>query len=197
MRSELTSEKVGIDQKKIKSYPRIFIVSYLSYQFRGLLEDSVGQVNQLRDIPSFYDVIGESVRKTACNRYSLQLIVNIGGNMLITCKVVGDSILYILSCVRNTLTMKIKSFEIIMFEIYKYRIIFILYSFTSYLLFSSFSNMDICSKKVVVFSCFHYFFSFFFIAIKRPCNILHYITDVKIIIFRRKTDSFLMFCSKC
>ena len=44
--------------------------------------------------------------------------------MLITCKVVGDSILYILSCVRNTLTMKIKSYEIIMFEIYKYRIIF-------------------------------------------------------------------------
>ena len=36
-------------------------------------------VNQLRDIPSFYDVIGESVRKTTCNRYSLQLIVNIGG----------------------------------------------------------------------------------------------------------------------
>ena len=70
----------------------------------GLLENSTGQVNQLRDIPSFYDVIGESVRKTACNRYSLQLIVNIGGGggggggMLITCKVVDDSIQYILSC---------------------------------------------------------------------------------------------------
>ena len=83
------------------------------------MENSTGQVNQLRDIPSFYDVIGESVRKTTCYRYSLQLIVNIGGgggggggggDMLITCKVVGDSILYILSCVRNTLTMKIKSF---------------------------------------------------------------------------------------
>ena len=46
--------------------------------------------------------------------------------MLITCKVVGDSILYILSCARNTLTMEIKSYEIIMFEIYKYQIIFIL-----------------------------------------------------------------------
>ena len=42
------------------------------------MENSTGQVNQLRDIPSFYDVIGESVRKTTCNRYSLQLIVNIG-----------------------------------------------------------------------------------------------------------------------
>ena len=32
--------------------------------------------------------------------YRLQLIVNIGGgDMLITCKVVGDGILYILSCV--------------------------------------------------------------------------------------------------
>ena len=82
--------------------------------------------------------------------------------MLITCKVVGDSILYILSCVRNTLTMKIKSYEIIMFEIYKYRIIFILTSFTSYLLFSFPSNMDICSKKVVVFCCFHFFFLSFF-----------------------------------
>ena len=62
-----------------QSYPKILIISYLSYQFRGLLENSVGQVNQLRNIPSFYDVIGESVRKTTCNRYSLQLIVNIGG----------------------------------------------------------------------------------------------------------------------
>ena len=62
-----------------RTYPKIFIVSYLSYQFRGLLENLTGQVNQLRDIPSFYDVIGESVRKTTCNRYSLQLIVNIGG----------------------------------------------------------------------------------------------------------------------
>ena len=77
--------------------------------------------------------------------------------MLITCKVVGDSILYILSCARNTLTMIIKSYEIIMFEIYKYRIIFILTS-TSYLLFSFPSNMDICSKKVVVFSFFFFFF---------------------------------------
>ena len=78
--------------------------------------------------------------------------------MLIICKVVGDSILYILSCVRNTLTMKIKSYEIIMFEIYKYRIIFILTSLTSYLLFSFPSNMDICSKKVVVFCCFLFLF---------------------------------------
>ena len=61
------------------TYPRILIVSYLSYQFRRLLENSAGQVIQLRDIPSFYDVIGESVRKTTCNRFSLQLIVNIGG----------------------------------------------------------------------------------------------------------------------
>ena len=118
--------------------------------------------------------------------------------MLITFKVVGDSILYILSCVRNTLTMKFKSSEIIMFEIYKYRIIFILTSFTSYLLFSFPSNMDICSKKVVVFCCFLSFFKklLFCIAIKRPCDILQYITDVKMIIFRRKTDSFLIFCSK-
>ena len=65
-------------QNLVKSYPKISIVSYLSYQFRGLLENSVGQVNQLRDIPSFHDVIGASVRKTTCNRYSLQLIVNIG-----------------------------------------------------------------------------------------------------------------------
>ena len=101
-------------------YARILIISYLSYQFRGLLENSAGQVIQLRDIPSFYDVIGESVRKTTCNCYSPQLIVNIGGNMLITCKVVGDSILFILSCVRNTLTMKIKSYEIIIVEIFKY-----------------------------------------------------------------------------
>ena len=78
--------------------------------------------------------------------------------MLITCKVVGDSILYILSCARNALTMKIKSYEIIMFEIYKYRIIFILTSFTSYLLFSFPSNMDICRKKVVVFSFLYFFF---------------------------------------
>ena len=84
--------------------------------------------------------------------------------MLITCKVVGDSILYILSCARNTLTMKIKSYEIIMFEIYKYRIIFILTSFTSYLLFSFPSNMDICSKEVVVFS----FFSLFLHCDKTP-----------------------------
>ena len=95
--------------------------------------------------------------------------------MLITCKVVGDSILYILSCVRNTLTMKIKSYEIILFEIYKYRIIFILASFTSYVLFFFPSNMDICSKKVVVFCCFlFFFFTFFCIAIKRHaiyCNI--------------------------
>ena len=141
------------------------------------MENSTGQVNQLRDIPSFYDVTGESVRKTTCNRYSLHLIVNIGGgDMLITCKMVGDSILYILSCARNTLTIKITSYEIIMFEIYeyriieyeiimfeiyKYRIIFILTSFTSYLLFSFPSNMDICSKKVVVFSSFFFFFLFF------------------------------------
>ena len=91
-------------------YPRILIDSYLSYQFRGLLENPAGQVIQLRDIPTFYAVIDESVRKTTCNRYSLQLIVNIGGGEhVITCKVVGDSMLYILSCVRNTLTMKIKS----------------------------------------------------------------------------------------
>ena len=70
---------MGISSQITISYPKIFIVSYLSYQFRGLLENSTGQVNQLRDIPSFYDVIGESVRKTTCNRYSLQLIVNIGG----------------------------------------------------------------------------------------------------------------------
>ena len=82
--------------------------------------------------------------------------------MLITCKVVGDSILYILSCVRNTLTMKIKSYESIMFEIYKHRIIFILNSFTSYLLFSFPPNMDICSKKVVVFCCFHSLFLLFY-----------------------------------
>ena len=83
--------------------------------------------------------------------------------MLITCKVVGDSILYILSCVRNTLTMKIKSYEIIMLKIYKYRIIFILNSFTSYLLFSFPSNMDICSKKKLLFSVvFTFFFLFFF-----------------------------------
>ena len=64
------------------TYPRILIVSYVSYQFRGLLENSAGQVIQLWDIPSFYDVIGESVRKTTCNRYSLKLIVNIGGNVM-------------------------------------------------------------------------------------------------------------------
>ena len=183
---------------RVYSYPKIFIVSYISYQFRGLSENSTGQVNQLRDIPSFYDVIGESVRKTTCNRYSLQLIVNIwggggGGYMLITCNVVGYSILYILSCARNTLTMKIKSYEIIMFEIYKYRIIFILTSFTSYLLFSFPSNMDICSKKVVVFSFFFFFHFFFCIAIKRPCDILQYITDVKMIIFRRKTEIVFLF----
>ena len=79
--------------------------------------------------------------------------------MLITCKVMGDSILYILSCARNTLTMKIKSYEIIMFEIYKYRILFILTSFTSNLLFSFPSNMGICSKKSC---CFLLFFSLFF-----------------------------------
>ena len=103
----------------------------------------------------------QSVKLPDCIRYSLQLIVNIrGGDMLITCKVVDDRVLYILSCVRNTLTMKIKSYEIIMFEIYiyKYRIIFTLTFFTSYLLFSFPSNMDICSKNVVVFSFFNFFF---------------------------------------
>ena len=112
--------------------------------------------------------------------------------MLITCKVEGDSILYILPCVRNTLTMKIKSYEIIMFEIYKYRIIFILTSFTSYLLFPFPSNMGICSKKVV-FCCFHFFSFFFCIAIKRLCDILQYIRDVKMIIFRRKTEIVFLF----
>ena len=29
------------------AYPRILIVSYLSYQFRGLMENSAGQVNRL------------------------------------------------------------------------------------------------------------------------------------------------------
>ena len=72
--------------------------------------------------------------------------------MLITCKVVGDSILYISSCARNTLTMKIKSYEIIMFEIYKYRIIFILTSFTSYLLSLSLLTWIFAVNKVVVFS---------------------------------------------
>ena len=92
-----------------------------------------------------------------------------GGGMLITCKVVGDSILYILSCARKTLTMKIKSYEIIMFEIYKYRIIFIFTSFTSYLLFSFPYNMDICSKKIVVFSLFFFFFFFsFFLHCDKP-----------------------------
>ena len=83
--------------------------------------------------------------------------------MLITCKVVDDSILYILSCVRNTLTMKIKSYEIVMFEIYKYRIIFILTSFTSYLLFSFPSNIIICSKKLLFSVVFSLFFLLFFL----------------------------------
>ena len=49
--------------------------------------------------------------------------------------------------------------------------------------------MDICSKKVVVFSSF----LFFCIAIKRPCDILQYITDVKMVIFRRKTEIVFLF----
>ena len=85
--------------------------------------------------------------------------------MLITCKVVGDSILYILTFIRNTMTMKIKSYEIIMFEMYKYRIILILNSFTSYLLFSFPSNMDICSKKSCCFLLFSLFF-FYFLALR-------------------------------
>ena len=108
--------------------------------------------------------------------------------MLITCKVEGDSILYILFCVRNTLTMKIKSYEIIIFEIYKYRIIFILNSFIKFHCFLSLLIWIFAVKKllfsvVVLF----FFFTCFCIAIKRPCNILHYITDVKMTIFRRKT----------
>ena len=157
------------------------------------MENSTGQVNQLRDIPSFYDVVGESVRKTTCNHYSLQLIVNIeggGGGMLITCKVVGDSILYILSCARNTLTMKIKSYEIIMFEIYKYRIIFILTSFTSYLLFSFPSNKDICSKKML-FSLL--FFLFFLHCDKTPMRYTAIYHGCKMIIFRRKTEIVFLF----
>ena len=89
--------------------------------------------------------------------------------------------------------MKIKSYEIIIFEIYKYRIFFILNSFTSYLLFSFPSNMDICSKKVVVFCCFHSFILLFGIAIKRPYDKLQYITDVKMILFRRKTEKVFLF----
>ena len=102
--------------------------------------------------------------------------------MLIICKVVGDSILYILSCVRNTFSMKIKCYKIIMFEIYKYRIIFTLNSFTSYLLFSFPSNIYNCSKKKLLLSVVFtlLFFTFFCIAINRPCDILQYITDAKI-----------------
>ena len=104
----------------------------------------------------------------------------------------GDSILYILSCVRNTLTMKIKSYEIIIFEIYKYRIFFYFKLF--HITFNCSLSLLTCSKKLlfsVVFTCF--LFLFFCIAIKRPCNILQYITDVKMTIFRRKTEIVFFF----
>ena len=55
--------------------------------------------------------------------------------------------------------------------------------------------MDICiKKKIVVCCCFHSFFSSLFcIAIKRPWDILQYITDVKIIFFSRKTEIVFLF----
>ena len=58
-----------------KPYDKILIGCLLILSAQGLLENSAGQVNQLRDIPSFYDVIGETVRKSNCGRYRLQLFV--------------------------------------------------------------------------------------------------------------------------
>ena len=57
------------------SYGKILIGCLLILSAQGLLENSADQVNQLRDIPSFYGVIGEIVRKSTCDRYRLQLFV--------------------------------------------------------------------------------------------------------------------------
>ena len=57
------------------TYGKILIGCLLILSAQGLLENSADQVNQLRDIPSFYGVIGETVRKSTCDRYRLQLFV--------------------------------------------------------------------------------------------------------------------------
>ena len=57
------------------AYGKNLIGCLLILSAQGLLENSADQVNQLRDIPSFYGVIGETVRKSTCDRYRLQLFV--------------------------------------------------------------------------------------------------------------------------